>query len=296
MTTTNLRNSSPITNSVLTQFATEIDKHLVVNHNIQCPVDAKRVHVSIKRNIFSMCLSKAEWFGLPVNTRTQEGKLVPKHGIRQIRGHCEYSEMRIVDSSLKKSTNLVSNLLNIEKMPWQRISKSVREMNKRRIEIIDLDFSDTYINDYFLLMMEWIKSRKPYSNLSSIDINSLLACSKAPGIQMNLTVLKIDDSPAAIIWTIRSKFERSAYFISTSFDESFSKLSPGTFLLYSVGDILKDSGYIWFDLGSGHHSYKKPLSTNCYEKYIISSLPNKSLIEHFYNKLTLKPDNFRAEK
>ena len=278
-----LNRISPIQNIGITRFVQSLNTNLVVDKEMQCPTNSSRVHSKVKRGLFSLCLEKAVWFGIPENSAEDLGVEIRKHGLRTIRRELNFGNLEISGNSNSLSPmNLVTNLAELSTSPWSSTKKSTNKIRKLDFEIMDLDFTDSNLNHMFYESIAWIKARHKLSPLHKLDTDSLLSCAKSVSQNMFLTVLILNGQRAAYIWTIRSKFENTAYFVSTSFNPNFILLSPGTFLFNSIVEKLKEYEYIWFDLGSGHHKYKSSVGNYLYKKSYATLQTPASMSEKLY--------------
>lgn len=276
----NLNLRSPIQNRALNEFGVSLNEKLLVDSKIQCQTYPSRVHTSIKRGFIYLCIEKAAWFGLPENGRHSQDFQIAKHGVRTIRGELEFGQMerrKIGFSDVQG--NLVTNLTEILESPWSSTKKSTNNIKRLGFEFQDLNFSAVGVPEMFQESMGWILARHKFSPLSLLNSDSLFASASSQMENMYLSLLKVQGKHVAYIWTVRSADERSAYYVSTSFNPSFAQFSPGAFLFNSVIEYLRDSGYLWFDLGSGHHKYKSSVGTHTYKKSFAAVMSPRSLSE-----------------
>ena len=281
--------SAPIKNSAVEHFAQLLNNHLEVDRDIQCPKNLARVHIEVKHGSLRLCVEKAIWFGLPASSSSKSEENVPKHGIRVVRASLGFGGlMRVTDSKSLSSLNLVANLVELGSAPWNKTAKSNRNIEKMGYEILDLDFRNEGIDQVFLETISQIINRHNKSSMLKIKTESLLSITKNLKENLFLSVLILKGQRAATIWTVRSKIEDVSYFISTSFKPEFAQLSPGTFLFNSVVERHKTEGYVWFDLGSGHHKYKLDVGTHLYEKRFQVTALEKSVSEKIFEKIELK--------
>ena len=289
MLLSSMTQSTPIKNSAVERFAQLLNNHLEVDRDIQCPKNLARVHIEVKRASLRLCVEKAIWFGLPASSSSKSEETVPKHGIRVVRASLGFGElMRVTDSKSLSSINLVANLVELESASWNKTAKSNRNIEKMGYEILDLDFRNEGIDQVFLETISQVINRHNKSSMLKIKTESLLSITKNLKENLFLSVLMLKGQRAATIWTVRSKIEDVSYFISTSFKPEFAQLSPGAFLFNSVVERHKNEGYVWFDLGSGHHKYKLDIGTHLYEKRFLVTALEKSVSEKIFEKLELK--------
>ncbi len=138
---------------------------------------------------------------------------------------------------------------------------------------------DPTYRERFALQLTWLAARFPGTALAGDLGSQIVADSSA----LDVFVLEAGDVPVAAALCAVDTIAGTMCYYSPSFDELYSRYSPGSFLLYSLLDWCAGNGIAYLDLGSMRHQYKHRLAT---ETFCIGYKPpsDSSVLERAFTR------------
>ena len=247
-----------------------LGKHLQLNLESKCPEAESRTHLNSSFKNIVYCFQNGQGFGLPVSSQKQKNEIHKKFHTVVIAAEIQYSELESVNNfNIKKGNyNAVVNLDCLNSVPWSRIKKSRKLIEREKIRNTSVNIRSDEAIELFSVFMYWNQKRNSESLLSKLKAVDTLESLRKYSPSSQLELLEINGELAAVILLVIDTANKNVFYFSTAYSEKFASFSPGTFLLFKTIEKYKSLGYNYFDLGTGYHKYKEVLSTHYYLKSI----------------------------
>lgn len=147
---------------------------------------------------------------------------------------------------------------------WQKARKLERECGA--VTLMADDASQEHLD----LLVAWKRAqfeRTGIGDVLAMDWTTALLTnllkSQSSNLRGTMSVLRVDEKPIAICYSLRSRGVLHGWF--TAYDREFANYSPGLILFLKLAEVAASEGISLIDLGKGDERYKQSLATNSCE-------------------------------
>lgn len=144
---------------------------------------------------------------------------------------------------------------------WQKARKLERERGAVTLTVHDPSA------EIFDLLVEWKRAQFARTGIGdvlasdwTIQLLKNLLASDSTALRGVMTVLRVDEKPVAICYSLRSRGVLHGWF--TAYDRDFGAYSPGLILFLKLAEVAEREGITLIDLGKGDERYKQSLASS----------------------------------